>query len=36
MIGVEEVRKGWFLAMRVQEILMPAGEDEERWIIGGV
>ena len=33
MIGVEEVRKGWFLAMRVQEIIMPAGEDEERWIV---
>ena len=27
--------EGWFLAMRVQEILIPAGEEEERWI-GGV
>ena len=35
MIGIEEVRKGWFLAMRVQEILIPAGEEEDRWI-GGV
>ena len=36
MIGVEDGREeGWFLAMPVQEILIPAVEEEERWI-GGV
>ena len=33
MIGVEEgERGGWFLAIRDQEILISAGEEEERWI----
>ena len=33
MIGVEERKKeGWFLVIRVQEILISAGKEEERWI----
>ena len=33
MIGVEEGKEeGWFLAIRDQEILISAGEEEERWI----
>ena len=35
MVGVYEGREGCFLAMRVQEILIPSGEEKERWI-GGV
>ena len=31
MIGVEEGREeGWFLAMRVWKVLIPAGEEEDR------
>ena len=33
MIGVElGEEEGWFLAIRDQEILIWAGEEEERWI----
>ena len=35
MIGVDEGREGCFLTMRVQEILIPSGEEKGRWI-GGV
>ena len=35
MIGVDEGREGCFLAMRVQEILIPSREEKGRWI-GGV
>ena len=35
MIGVDAGMEGCFLAMRVQEILIPSGEEKERWI-GGV
>ena len=33
MIGVEKGKEeGWFLAIWDQEILISAGEEEERWI----